>query len=191
MFLRYFCQFKDNDKLEEVFISEISQKDINKINDWVEFDKKINVTFKYNSERTNFMCWDIAIRNSPQSISTYKVTSNVHDDKIEGLVSLELIDYKEVFIHSLEVAPWNREIYLGEKRYFRKLGLILLGFSIVFGHSNKFCGIIRLESLDSVYSYYKDGLEMNETNKNEFNYSKEHCEDFLNYLYEIGYLCKT
>lgn len=88
----------------------------------------------------------------------------------------------------MEAAPWNRELYLGDNREFHKMGLILFAKAILYGIDHKYCGTIRLESLEVREKYYRDGLQMKDNFDGNFSYSKMETRNLLKHLIHEGFL---
>lgn len=186
--MKFYCYFGKANKLIEVYASQVTKNDIKGVKDWIKFDNANNMHFKYRSERTNFMVWDIAINNLQYlDNKMFKITSNIKGrERLEGLLHVTLNDKREVEIEALEVAPWNREIYLGNNRQFRQLGLILMAYAIHYGFLNGFNGIIRLYSLEIREQYYRDGIKMHCEGDGCFSFSTKGCLSFLLELKRLG-----
>ena len=159
-FYGIYGKYENKYKLE---VHKALKKDLPLIEQWIEFDRMIAPTIEYPSERCNFLLWDFALRNINTAEGVYfKVVSFVHEvERLEGIICVIALN-GETIIDALEVAPWNRESYLGDEREFRNLGLILIGHAMLYGKSIGSCGKIRLVSLEVREPYYRDGLGMNE-----------------------------
>lgn len=181
--MRFYGIYKNIRK--ELFINKVTKTDIIIFQEWLNYCK-INKCKENCSpaERCNFLCWDVAMNNIEYyNHAIYKITSKfLNRERIEGLVSLSIDNNNIVTIEGLEVAPWNRTTYKGKSRDFQKLGAILIGYSILYGLQNHFCGIIRLESLSEREEYYKNGINMNEKGNGEFFFLRKQCFDFIKYL---------
>lgn len=188
--MRFFCPYGINNEFVEVFIEPVNKKDITNIKQWIKFDRQENINFQYPSERTNFLAWDIAINNiGTYDGEVYKVTSIITGtERLEGLLHLEITQSDEVIIEALEIAPWNRELYLGNNRHFKKMGLILIAYTILYGIKHNSCGTIRLESLEVRENYYRNTLLMTELKSGVFIYDQEDCREFLDQLIHKGFL---
>lgn len=178
----------NEDKLK-LDIHKASIKDIPLIEEWIRFDSWVKPHIKYPSERCNFIPWNYilsALRNFEGEF--FKAVSNVRGvERIEGIIHITL-SQGETIIEGLEIAPWNRELYLGEEREFRQLGLILIGHAILYGKTTGSCDRIRLESLEVREPYYRDGLGMHEIKPGEFFYTASECDNFIDLLVENGIL---
>lgn len=179
-FYGIYGKYENRYKLE---VKEALKNDIRLIEQWIEFDKKNPPTIEFPSERCNYLLWDFALRNKASFEGIFfRVVSFVHEmERLEGIISISLND-GETIIEALEVAPWNRESYLGDEREFRNLGLILIGQAIMYGKFNNSCGKIRLESLGARVPYYRDGLGMHEISSGIFIFDDKECDDFVDLL---------
>lgn len=188
--MQFFCLYGSNNKFVEVFANVAKKSDYKLLETWRVFDSSNPLTSAHPSERTCFLPWDVAIRNLGLFAGEIvKITSTITgSERLEGLVHVEINKNNEVQIEALETAPWNREIYLGDKREFRQMGLILIANAIFYGAKNKFCGTIRLESLEVRESYYRNGLEMLEVLNGEFCFSRFQCREFLAHLKREGFV---
>ena len=188
--MKYFCLYGNQIDFNQIYVSRVNREDYVMVNTWIDFDREVNPVSASTSERTNFLPWDIAIRNiGYYNADLYKFTSRINGiERLEALLHVELNKDNEVRIEALEAAPWNRELYLGEQREFRKIGLLLLAKSIIYGLERRFCGTIRLESLEVREDYYRNGLSMIEEDNGVFIYTTEQCAQFLSIMRKKGFL---
>jgi hypothetical protein len=172
-----------NEDREKLSIHKLSIMDIPLIEEWIDFDSWCTPNIEFPSERCNWLGWDyiFTVLNNFEG-EFFKVISTVTGvERLEGIIHIIPSD-GETVIEALEVAPWNRVSYLGDEREFRNLGLILIGYAILYGKSVSSCGRIRLESLEVREPYYRDGLGMREIRSGEFIYTETECNDFIGLL---------
>lgn len=187
--MAFYGIYGKNEVMVDLDIHKASIMDIPLIEEWIKFDSWCKPKIRFPSERCNFLPWNYmlgSLRNFEGDF--FKVVSNIREvERIEGIIHISLSD-GETIIEGLEIAPWNRELYLGEEREFRQLGLILIGYSILYGKTAGSCDRIRLESLETREPYYRDGLGMHEIKLGEFIYTAAECDEFIGILIEKGIL---
>lgn len=189
--MRFFCYYTNDNLHKEVFIKKAVKEDVHLIKEWLDFHESNPPIIEHWTEKCNAcLMWDVCINNIKNiKEDVFKITSIVSGkERLEGLISLNIDNNKNVVIEALEVAPWNRTIYKQENRDFRMLGLILIGFAITYGNKNNFRGIIKLQSLEVRETYYKNGLNMHETPDGYFQYYDEECSDFIEMLRGLEFL---
>lgn len=177
------------EELVELEVKQADRNDVPLMKEWLRFAGANKPKDLVSSSLCMFLGWDTALANSHiLEGNMFKLVSRIQGrERIEGILYVYINRQNEVCIEGLEAAPWNREAYLKNEREFRLLGMILIGYAIIYGNQMGTCGTIRLESLD-VRRHYNMGLEMQEISHGEFIYTKEQAEDFLNHLIELGFI---